>query len=264
MTRASQKRLGRLRQAIDASPVRRHLLREAYEWFTSFGELPDDDHLAFEVVRQALRGGEEAPLDDEPTVARQAKQARLAYHQKQRPASRWPPSVRSLLFDEALFEQPPLRKIARAAIALEVARGGDVENEAFAARHGIPGYGSVAMHVLGWPGKLAAAPFEEQANRLFVRLDRFRGEINHDDPGWLDAQGRAIEAFWKNGELPADDLHLDGVLINVELDLLASHRHGKDVAESMAVMDRLAHAQGDEVEGLLEKLSGLARAGKLL
>lgn len=263
MTRARIKRVGRVRDAVDASPVRRHLLNEAYEWFTMFGELTDDDHVAFEVVEKALRGGKDAPVEAEAVVAKRANKARKAYHERERPHETWPPSVRGMLFDEALFEVEPLRKLARAAITVEVSAGGDVENCAFGARHGIPGYGNVAMHVLGWPKKLVVPPFEDEAERLIVRLDNLRGNIDHDDPNWTTVQGNAVAAFWHHGELPDDDLHLEGVLVNVGLDLLQVHRRKKKGAKGIALISKLERAKGEEFEELLGQLGALAAAKQL-
>ena len=111
--RVRNNRMVGLQQAIDASPVRRGVLRDAYEWFKNVGELPEDDeHVACEVVQQALRGGEERTPEDEARLAVRVRNARLAYHGRERPADQWPPTVRNRLFDEALFEEPPLRRLA--------------------------------------------------------------------------------------------------------------------------------------------------------
>jgi hypothetical protein len=253
--RAATKRLGRIRDAVDAAPVRRHLVREAYEWFRDFGELPDDDdHLAYDVVQQALRGGEEGPVVD---PARPGAKP-VPFHQRERPSETWPPSVRSMLFDEALFAPQPLRRVARAAIAVEVAYGGDVENAAFGARHGMPTYGCVALHCLGYPKRLAVPPYEDQAKRLFVRLDDVRGRVPQDDPRWFEEQAKAAVAFRQTGELPRDELRLDALLVDVELDLLVAHKRGRDVGEAMAVMDRVARGTGDEQVAALGRMRELA------
>ncbi len=262
MTRARTRRIGRVRAAVDASPVRRHVLAEAYEWFTMFGELTDDDHVAFEVVEKALRGGKDAPIEPEAAVAKRADKARLAYHQRTRPIETWPPSVRALIFDEALFEVEPVRNLARAAIALEVVHGGDVENPAFMARFGIPGYGCVGMHIMRWQDRLSVTPYEDDATRLCVRLDKVRGRIDHDDPNWTTVQGKAIATFYASGELPDDDLHLEALLVDVGLDLLQAHKRGKDVAEGLELIRKLERAEGDEFKGLIEELSALAMASQ--
>jgi hypothetical protein len=259
---ARNARLSRLRRAIDASPVRRGILREAYEGFTMFGELLGDEHIDYEVVMQALRGGEEAPLDDEAVVVSRIASARLRY-EKRRPRDEWPPSVRALLFDEALFEPEPIRELARAAIACEVAWGGDVENEAFAARFGIPSYGCVAMHVWRLETKLTKPPYEDQAKRLFVRLDNLRGRIPHDDPRWIEAQAAAIVRFYATGELPDDEVHLEGVLTQVELDLMSAHRQGRDVKAALKLLGDVAASEGEAFQQAMAKLSEAAKGGRL-
>ena len=141
--RARDRRIGHVMRAIEGAPVRQHLLREAYEWFWQFGELPDDDDLvAYEVVHQALRGGEERIPGAREAVARDAHKAGQPYQgRKELETSDWPPSVRSMLFEEALFAPPKIRDLARAQIGVEVAYGGDVESPGFGARHGIPKIG---------------------------------------------------------------------------------------------------------------------------
>ena len=205
--RSHDNRLGRVKQSIEASPVRRGVLREAYEFFTMFGELDDDDHIAYEVVQQALRGGEEQAPEDEARLAKRMRAVKIAYQMRERPAEAWPPTVRNMLFDEALFEEPGMRRLARAAIACEVAHGGDVESPGFAAHHGIPMFGSVSLHIWGWPKILVLPPYEFQAKRLLARVDNIRGRIDQNDPNWSQVQAKAIVRFKQTGELPDDDLH---------------------------------------------------------
>jgi hypothetical protein len=252
VTRVRNRRLGRVRDAIEAAPVQEHLLDEAYQWFKLFGELPEDDHIAYEVVQRALRGGrDEQP--DEP----------VPFRRRKRPRDEWPPSVRALLFDEALEESSQIRELARQAIACEVAFGGDVENSAFAARFGIPGYGTVGMHMLDLPRKLRIPPYEHQATRLFVRLDKVRGRVPKD-PRWAEAQVDARIAFMETGELPEDPVHLEAMLVDIELDLLRKHRRGVEVGQAMELLNRLSHASGDARQGLLEELSERAVDGGLV
>ena len=250
--RARDKRMGRVQQAIDASPVCPHALREEYKWFRSFGELPDDDHLAYEIVMQAIRGGK----------ARQPSEA-TPYRERDQPRHEWPPSVRGFLFDEAIDANEQLRNLARAAIATEVAWGGDVESPAFGARHGIPTYGCVALHVSGHRQKLKIAPYEDQATRLFIRNDNACGRISEQPPRWFDAFGKALAQFWTDGQLPGDELLLDTLLVFVELHMLVAHKQGTDVAEEMALLNAIARTEDDERDELLKELSAKAAAGEL-
>jgi len=258
--RVRNNRLARLKQAIDASPVRRDVLREAYEWFKMAGELPEDDeHVAYEVVQQALRGGEEWAPEDEARLADRVRKAGLAYQKRERPAEAWPPTVRNLLFDEALFEEPRLRRAARAVIATEVAYGGDVESPGFAARHGIPMYGSATMHVSGWDLTLVRPPYEHQAKRLLARQDNIRGRLA-DDEG--KALNKALAAFRQDGELPNDDVLMDAVLAHIEFEALYGHKKGHDVAEVMAVLARVQRRDEEVAEAALRELCEMARAGR--
>lgn len=257
MTRTHDKRIDRVQEKVDTAPVHPHLLEEAYDWFTSFGELPDDDHVAFEVVQRALRGGEDH-WDTGP---------RLPFRKRPQPRDEWPPSVRSMLFDEALDKRRQVREIARAAIALEVAYGADVENPAFGARHGIPCYGFVGMQMLDMPRKLAVPPYEHQAKRVFVRLDMVRGRVERQGPDWFEAQVEAEVELQMTGALPKGQLHLEALLVTVELDLLRANQRGKDVAAALGLLDRIATATGsraDQRPELLAELSKLAASGGLL
>jgi hypothetical protein len=257
--RTRDKRIGRVKQALDESPVRGHVLREAYEWFRDFGEQDDDDHVAYEVVQQALRGGKEQPLEEEAKIAARVRKVGLAYQRREAlDAAAWPPTVRTLLFDEALFDIPQVRALARATIAVEVAYGGDVESPGFGARHGIPMYGSIAMHVGGWRKRLVLPPYEFQATRLLVRFDSICGRIDQDDPSWSQKQAEAIVKFKQTGELPDDDLHLDAVLVDLEMDALAAHRKGRDVAELMALLNRVQWREGEEQEEALRRVCEMA------
>lgn len=261
--RIREGRMARIKQAIDASPVRRGVLREAYEWFKLGGELPEnDDHVAYEVVQQALRGGEEHAPEDEARLAERVRKAGLAYNRRERPADEWPPTVRNLLFDEALFAYQPLRRLAGALIATEVAYGGDVESPGFAARYGIPMYGSIAMHIHDLTRTQALPPYEYQAKRLSARFDNLRGRVPQDTPTWFEAAYKALATFRQTGDLPDDDLQLELLLIEIEMEQLFGQRHEHDVSKAMALLDKVSRLDGQEGEEALRALSEMAAAGK--
>ena len=73
------------------------------------------------------------------------------------------------------------------------------------------------------------------------------------------AQDRAEQT----GELPDDDLHLDAVLVEVELDALAAHKKGRDVAELMALLDKVQRQEGEEREEALKRVCVIAKDGRL-
>lgn len=257
-------RLARVQKAIDDSPVRRKVLREAYDWFWMFGELTDDDHVAYEVVQLALNGGKERPLVREEQLASKVKKAGPAYWNRGHlPYRNEPETVRDRLFEEALFERGQLRQAARCAITMEVANGGDVESPGFASRHGMPLHASAGMHVLGYPQKWATPPYEIQAQRLFTRLDALRFRIAEDDSAWFEVQVDAVVHFLQTGELPEDELRAEVLLAEVELEQLVAHKQGRDVSKAMGLFDLVARRDGEERDAALAKLCDLAAAGRL-
>jgi hypothetical protein len=242
--RARDKRLGKLRDAIEVAPVRSELMDEWYPWFRDLGELPEDNELVARAsVRRAMHGGDEneesGPLEFEAC------------------------NVRAALFHEALFEHEVYRRVARAVIASEVAYGANVESPGFAAYHGLPTYGKVAMHVMGWPRNLVLPPYEYVAKRILARFDEVRARINQDDAKWFDTQAMAQVQFLRTGELPTNELQRECVLMDVALDLLWAHLRGRDVTEAMAVFVELDRCEGEERKLVLQRLCEMAASGRL-
>jgi hypothetical protein len=241
--RARDKRLGKLQAAIEVQPVRSELMDEWYPGFRDFGELPGEDLVARAVVRRAMHGGDEneesGPLEFEAC------------------------NVRAALFHEALFDHALFRPVARAAIATEVAYGGNVESPGFAAHHGLPTYGKVAMHVMGYPHNLVLPPYEDQAQRCLARHDTLRARIDQHDAAWFDVQAQAQVQFIYTGELPTNELHRECVLSSVELDLLWKNKRGRDVTEPMALLARVARRNDEGREKALQELCEFAKAGRL-
>jgi hypothetical protein len=264
--RTRDKRIGQVHRAISVAPIRRRVLREAYEIFQWFGELPDEDQIADAVLRQALRGGATVDPREESHLE---MMIRLTVTPERREHGVIPseqPNVRESLFCEAMDANPYVRKIARAAIAVEVAHNGKVEDPNFAAHHGLPKHNSVAMHVLGYPQKWARPPYEEQAARLFARQDELRERTPNpnEDPDWFDEQADVIIEFQQTGVLPEDDLRREALLAHIELDALILHKRGRDVRELMALLDRASRAEGEEWEEALKRVCEMAAEGYFL
>jgi hypothetical protein len=133
----------------------------------------------------------------------------------------------------------------------------------FAARHGIPCYGSVAMHVCGWQARLAVPPYEDQAKRLFVRIDNLRGRMPSDEHAWFAQLDAAIQRCRATGDLPGDEVLAEGVITEIELGMLRRNRAGKDVKDAMGVLEQIATGDDDDVGDALTQLRSLAKAGRL-
>jgi hypothetical protein len=172
--------------------------------------------------------------------------------------------VMESLLNEAVNDTDLARAAARVQLRA-MARGGiDVTGTPF---HGLdiemPKFGAVGMHLCGFPDLLARPPYEEQARRLFARLDALRTNL-HKHPTWRAALDDATQRFQELGERPASALLMDTVLALGEMNALMQHAAGKDVTEIMVLFDAVARAPGaTEREAAIGKLQAMAEAGLL-
>jgi hypothetical protein len=117
--------------------------------------------------------------------------------------------------------------------------------------------------LLGWPMPLVEPRYQEQAARLFARLEDLRPRLPHHQPRWFERMLDAAHAFQVGGERPDDDLMLECILVLGELATLSDHADGLDVSDAMAVFDGIGQANGDERERAIEELQTMGRAGRL-
>lgn len=232
------KRLEKVKKTITSLPIRKKVLDELFEVFVEFGELPEEQHLADAVARRAL-GREET------------RGGFLVLRPRREEAF---PEIREMLFDEAVFDTGFGQRAARLAIAAEVALGGKVTDPRFASHHGMPEHGSMGMHVIGHPQRLAIPPYVDQANRLFARYRVLRARIDHDDPDWFDPFKNALVAFHATGEIPVEGIERDYVLVEAELDTLMRHKTGEDVGELMAAFDAAARVMTEDREAAVQRV----------
>lgn len=54
------------------------------------------------------------------------------------------------------------------------------------------------------------------------------------------------------------------MLANVELDQLIAHKHGKDVSEAMALLNKLVRGEGEEQQEALKRVCAMAAEGRLV
>ena len=118
--------------------------------------------------------------------------------------------------------------------------------------------GNVGVSLMGFPECLAKAPYEEQAERLFVRLDLLQ-VIAEEERRWLEKLATATERFQRGGEWPADPVALEAILVLGEIDALVRHAAGEDVSVLMAAFDVAATATGDERTVAIGRVQELAR-----
>jgi len=150
------------------------------------------------------------------------------------------------LFVEAISEQPDYRDLARIAIQREVRNGGQVADPDFAAHHGIPPHGSVALHVLGVPAILAVDPYVERARSLTDRIARIcaqtgRGLVRY----WPEIES-VCSNYLLTGELPDEGVARDASLVYVEFLVLIANVLGRDVTGTMAALAAIETGAGED------------------
>jgi hypothetical protein len=258
----TSKRMERVAQVIAARPIRADALDKAFAHFCDTGELPDQQRLADEVARRALRGRQEPP-DSADSLSNEERQKRfleLFAALRQRPAEPEQPEVRECVFHEAVFGNVLVRRAARLVLVLEVERGGDPADPKFLADRTLPDHAAVSMHLLGYPERLAKPPYLAQAKRLFARYDELRVRINrYEDDPWFDLHVDAVIRFEDTGDLPDDELLRDAVLAHEEWDALQDHARGRDVSEWMTALDRAARAKGVKRDEAIEEVQAIVR-----
>ena len=239
----NKRRMDKVRELLATCPIPADVIEEEFWLFQHEGELPEDQRLAALVCERA--GYQRTPSgtgDIAELLAGILLQAKTRLETGLEP----PPNVREELFDEAVYGPDVVRRWARLALRFLVCRGGDVTKRDFGQEHGLPEFGTVGMHVLGYPRRLAKAPYEEQGRRLFDRYDGILRQMDMSPDDDFEPVAEAILAFEDRGELPAEELLRDYVLADYEIEMLRAHKAGRDVAQVMALLDRAAMATGEE------------------
>lgn len=250
----NKRRMDKVRELLATCPIPAEVIEEEFWLFQHEGELPEDQRLAALVCERATTGHRQYSNPSSAAAGRTLLDLLRMMPRMNvssapvRPEEEPPMTVREALFDEAVYGPDVVRRWARLALRFLVCRGGDVTKPDFGQEHGLPEFGTVGMHVLGYPRRLAKAPYEEQGRRLFDRYDGIlrRMDMSPDDD--FEPVAEAILALEERGELPADELLRDYVLADYEIEMLRAHKAGRDVAQVMAMLDRAAMATGEERE----------------
>ena len=254
MSKPSKKRLDELEQRIHSIPISTAAVRKAFEVFQRTGELPEDVRLGYEVVRWVQNGAPLTWADASMDMARSIRE------HVERPARAEDPRMGSL-YDEALFGSGMVKDAARGMLRGMAKVGLDPSLPQFVGQPWDPAErGNVGVSLMGFPECLAKAPYEEQAERLFARLDLLQ-VIAEEDRRWLEQLDYATEMFQQGGEWPSDPVALEAILVLGEIDALVRHAAGEDVSVLMAAFDAAATATGDERTVAVGRVQELARTG---
>ena len=243
MKRTNANRLKKVASHLAVVPIAPDVVRDAFVKFKEFGELPEHQRLADLVVQRALR-----PYVTEygsvcvVAQARQVVEELVANTRRSAEGIEPPEDLRKSLFYEALSEDDKLMRFAaRHAIKALVHMGQDVTAKDFVPEDiEMPDFGTVGLHLIGWPEMFAKPPYVEQAHRLFARFDDLRARMPRDDEEWMGRLYAAWREFERDGALPDDELMAEGALALAEAFELMRCFVGKGNAERMWEFDRTA------------------------
>lgn len=249
MQRSKRRRVACVQDALHLLPLRRDVVVRETARFVETGTLPDNQRLAVAVVDRVLRPLTEP--EEGATVPDPPRLSVVVVTQAELERGGPGPTRRECLLGEAVHGEGMVRFAARSALELEVRFGADVTDPSWLADRTMPRIATVGMDLLGFPERLAKAPYEEQAHRLFDRIAELRERVEPQDEAWSREQAEALVAFLMGGDLPTDDLIRDAVLVDVEVACLVSHARGRDVAARMALLDRIGTSRGASREAAI-------------
>lgn len=258
MKTKNKNRLSKLGKAIDRRPLHRTSIEDAFERFRETGELPEQQRLADAVTKKALDPNWDAVTESDPFIVYLlATQTRIDVRSEAAEPTLTKPrpsAVLKNLYGEAVWGPEPVREIARKALIWHSDAGTDVASPDWLANRKMPRFGTVGFMLLGYPDFLAVPPYEQQAQRLFVRYGDLLEKKGPCDEHWERRFDQASLAFYRRGELPTDPLLRDVVLGGTEIDALFEHHRGGNVKELMAALDAAALASGDEREAAIKDI----------
>ena len=248
MNRRLTKRLTSVEQNVAKQPISNDVLAPAVDTFRETGELPDNDRLAAAVLRVAQDSY--LPVYKDDGALDWAATIQATMQAKKRRQDR----VLEGLYAEAIHAPTVARNAARMVLRAIATLGRDPAEPLFREDYELPEDTFIGLHMLGFPERLIAEPYEEQAQRLIERIHA----LYRRQPGnrrWSDALRDAMEDFAAFGMLPEDELLRATVLAQGEANALLMNLAGEDVGELMALYAKVD--DGNASDETLGKLADL-------
>ena len=238
--RAFDRRLSTAEVIVGSRPVSPSAIDDLYSRFLRTGELPSSRKTAWGVLQRSLcarRGG------------------RVSYQENNRPLA-GPP--REQVFREAVHEHEPGREAARLLIEILVEGGDDPSDPEFIpSDYEHPGFGSISLHILGWPDAWVKPPYEKQMERVLRQHAQLRAvAADRSDWWWQEAAG-ALSSFMTRGEVSSDpDLRMFA-LTAAEMFAIHAHYFGRGNEQLIAAFAEVAETSGKQQAEALVRLGRL-------
>jgi hypothetical protein len=244
MTRARTKKV---EKAISRFPYRYHAVDEAYAQFIDDGTLPEDLTLSSAVMLRVLNARK--PEKERAEWRRDL----IASGRLRQPYG----STREMFFAEACCEPKWRRDFARFLLKAIVQTGHDPTDPEMIEFEVEPDdYAPVCLRLLGYPHDFVRPEYQTQMQRVQRQLN----QVNDQRPvheAWDRGARKAVAAFMKHGEIPADPLYYLWAMSVGERFALVGHYFGQGGEELLAAFDAAATAPPEE------RAAALGRVGQL-
>lgn len=255
MKRSLHRRLDRAEAQLEVMPIAPDSLHAAFERFAQAGELPEHARLASAVLTRALQPPKSQDTRysaNEDYFARVQRVIRELEAMNQ--TGKAPCDVRRMLFDEAVSTFDVVRDAARAVLRMLASVGVNLtEPFPFNDDIDLPEFGSMGLHLLGWPEILIRPPYEAQATRVLQTHKTVRQRIACIDQ-WHRKAAESMGTFFQSGALPEDTELRDLVLHFAEFLSLHAILGGEQDDIMLIVFDVVGTTKGEVRERAIEQL----------
>lgn len=245
-------------QRLEGPPVPPKILWLLFRHFRATGGLPEDLREARAVVEQVKKGR---------TAVEQLPEGlafdNVSLHDCFVPMARAKDPFMDELLDEAVNAHWSIRFAARLRLRAWAKLGEDL-TAALCEGKPLPKYGTVGLESEKIFRILVKPGFEDQAKRLESRIHALRERLPQGNRAWFERLEHSGTCFWYAGELPADALMREAVLVEAELDTLVKLYWGWAVHDVMKLFNVAATTTGDSRDHAIQKIQEMARTGSFI
>jgi len=243
----NRRRVNGVQNRLNRFPYRYEAIDDAYARFLGDGSLPDDNALAWRVLKRVLHARK--PLSLHHGDVMHATGRRL--HQ---PCG----NTREMLFREACSRIEQVRAFARTLLKTAVSAGYDPTDADLIKPELEPiDYGTISLQLFGWPQEYVRPEYRQQLDRVLEQQAADRVTRPAMDDEWARGAGAALSAFLTRGLLPTDPRFFGFALTTGEIFALCDNYIHGDGEDLIAAYANVAASTGEEYAAALRRLGAL-------
>ncbi|HEX6944455.1 MAG TPA: hypothetical protein VF128_16125 [Gemmatimonadaceae bacterium] len=244
------KRVQTVQRRLNRFPYKYEAIDDAYVDFLADGTLPEDNALAWRVLKRVLHARK--PLPPHPDDLAQVAN---------RPLYQPHGTTREMLFNEACCGFEPARNLARFLLKAVVQGGYDpTDSELIGPEMERMDFASIGMQLLHFPQDYVRPQYAGQMQRVLRQQAEVRAQRPMGDDEWDRGAGAALRAFSMHGQVPTESRYFLYVLSTFEMFALVGHYFGKlgeGGEELLASYEAVASGNDEERAAALQRLGPL-------